>query len=88
MNRTGVYDGTPHPYQDIDQRDTTGHLKTEGNTIRFQAIEDYAVPSVPFLMVEIEPTAEGASTSTSSEQSAEEIIIGTGVFYRIKKIDA
>jgi hypothetical protein len=49
------------------------------------AVEDYPVPSGSFLVVEIEPTAEGASTSTSSEQSAKEIIIGTGVFYRIKK---
>jgi hypothetical protein len=63
MDWSGICDGTPYPDLDIDIRDITGHLAVGKNTIRFQAVEDYAVPSGSFLVVEIEPTAEGASAS-------------------------
>ena len=70
MSWSGICDGTPHPNLDIDMRDITGHLIVGKNTIQFQAVEDYVIPSGSFLVVEIEPTAEGASTSISSGQSA------------------
>jgi len=59
MNWSGICDGTPYPDLDIDMRDITGHLTTGKNTIQFQAVEDYAVPSGSFLVVEIEPPVEG-----------------------------
>ena len=71
MNWSGIYDGTPYPDLDIDMRVITEHLTDGENTIQFQAFEDYAVPSGSFLVVEIEPPVEGASTSIPSEQSAE-----------------
>ncbi len=71
MNWSGICDGTPHPDLDIDIRDITGHLTAGKNTIQFQAVEDYAVPSGSFLVIEIEPPVDGASTSISLEQSAE-----------------
>jgi len=71
MNWSGICDATPYPDLDIDIRDITGYLTDGKNTIRFQAVEDYAVPSGSFLVVEIEPPADGASTSISPEQSAE-----------------
>jgi hypothetical protein len=79
MNWSGICDGTPYPDLDIDIRDITGNLADGKNTIRFQAVEDYAVPSGSFLLVEIEPTAEGASTSISFEQSAEEASASKGI---------
>ena len=71
MNWSGICDGTPYPDLDIDMRVITEHLGVGKNTIRFQAVEDYAVPSGSFLVVEIEPPVEGASTSISSGQSTE-----------------
>ena len=79
MNWSGICDGTPYPDLDIDMRVITEHLEVGKNTIQFQAVEDYAVPSGSFLMVEIEPTAEGASTSISSEQSAEGASASKGI---------
>ncbi len=79
MNWSGICDGTPYPDLDIDMRDITEHMTVGKNTIRFQAVEDYAVPSGSFLVVEIEPTAEGASTSISSEQSAEGASASKGI---------
>jgi len=49
------------------------------NTIQFQAVEDYAVPSGSFLVVEIEPPVEGTSTSISSGQSAEGASASKGI---------
>jgi hypothetical protein len=54
----GICDGIPHPDLDIDTRDVTEHLTVGKNTIYFQAVEDYAVPSGSFLVVEIEPVAK------------------------------
>jgi len=79
MNWSGICDGTPYPDLDIDMRDITGHLTDGKNTIQFQAVEDYAVPSGSFLLVEIEPPAEGASTSISPEQSAEGASASKGI---------
>ncbi len=79
MNWSGICDGTPYPDLDIDMRDITEHMTVGKNTIRFQAVEDYAVPSGSFLVVEIEPTVEGASTSISSEQSAEGASTSKGI---------
>ncbi len=72
MNVSGICDGTPYPDLDIDMRVIDDDLKIGKNTIRFQAVDDYAVPSGSFLVVELEPTAEGTQISISSEQSAEE----------------
>ncbi|MBE0522809.1 MAG: DUF3344 domain-containing protein [Methanosarcinales archaeon] len=71
-NWSGICNGTPYPDLDIDTRDVTEHLTVGKNTIYFQAVEDYAIPSGSFLVVEIEPTAEGASMSTSSQQLVKE----------------
>ena len=79
MSWSGICDGTPYPNLDIDMRVITEHLTVGKNTIQFQAVEDYVVPSGSFLMVEIEPTAEGASTSISSEQSAEGASASKGI---------
>ena len=79
MNWSGICDATPHPDLDIDMRDITGHLTAGKNTIGFQAVEDYAVPSGSFLVVEIEPPVEGASTSISSGQSAEGASASKGI---------
>ncbi len=79
MNWSGICDGTPYPDLDIDMRDITEHLAVGKNTIRFQAVEDYAVPSGSFLVVEIDPTAKGASTSIPSEQLAEEASAPKGI---------
>ncbi len=79
MNWPGICNGTPHPGLDIDMRVITEHLTSGKNTIRFQAVEDYVIPSGSFLVVEIEPTAEGASTSISSEQSAEGASASKGI---------
>ena len=49
------------------------------NTIQFQAVEDYADPSGSFLVVEIEPPVEGASTSISSGQSAKGASASKGI---------
>jgi hypothetical protein len=57
MNWSGICDATPYPDLDIDMRDITRHLTDGKNTIRFQAVEDYAVPSGSFPVVEIEPPA-------------------------------
>jgi hypothetical protein len=72
MNFSGICDGTPYPDLDIDMRVIDNDLRVGKNTIRFQSVDDYAVPSGSFLVVELEPTAEGTQTSISSEQSAEE----------------
>jgi hypothetical protein len=72
MNWSGICDGTPYRDLDIDTRDVTGHLMVGKNTIHFQAVEDYAVPSGSILVVEIEPASEGVSRSTSSEQLVKE----------------
>ena len=79
MNWSGICDGTPYPDLDIDMRVITEHLEVGKNNIRFQAVEDYAVPSGSFLVVEIEPPVEGASTSISSEQSAEGASTSKGI---------
>jgi len=72
LNWSGICDGTPYPDLDVDTRDITEYLTDGKNTIQFQAVEDYAVPSGSILVIETEPTAEGTSTSISSEQSSEE----------------
>jgi uncharacterized protein DUF3344 len=79
MNWSGICDGTPHPDLDIDMRDITEHLTNGKNTIQFQAVEDYAVPSGSFLVVEIEPPTEGVSTSISLEQSADGASTSNGI---------
>jgi len=79
MNWSGICDATPYPDLDIDIRDITGHLTDGENTIRFQAVEDYAVPSGSFLVVEIDPPVEGASISISPEQSAEGASASKGI---------
>ena len=79
MNWSGICDGTPYPDLDIDTRVITEHLGVGKNTIQFQAVEDYAVPSGSFLVVEIEPPIEGASTSISSGQSAEGASASKGI---------
>jgi len=79
MNWSGICDATPYPDLDIDIRDITEHLTVGENTIRFQAVGDYVVPSGSFLVVEIEPTAEGASPSISSEQLAKEASASKGI---------
>jgi hypothetical protein len=79
MNWSGICDATPYPDLDIDIRDITEHLTVGKNAIRFQAVEDYAVPSGSFLVVEIDPPAEGASTSISSEQLTEEASASKGI---------
>jgi Protein of unknown function (DUF3344) len=78
-NWSGICDGTPYPDLDIDMRVITEHLTDGKNTIQFQAVEDYAVPSGSFLVVEIEPPVEGASTSISLEQSAEGASASKGI---------
>ncbi|TFH38832.1 MAG: DUF3344 domain-containing protein [ANME-2 cluster archaeon] len=72
LNWSGICDGTPYSDLDVDTRDVTEHLTVGKNTIQFQAVEDYAVPSGSILVIEIEPIAEGASMSTSSEPLSEE----------------
>ena len=79
INWSGICDGTPHPDLDIDMRDITGHLTNGKNTIRFQAVEDYTVPSGSFLVVEIEPHVEVTSTSISPEQSADGASASKGI---------
>jgi hypothetical protein len=79
MNWSGICDATPYPDLDIDERDITGYLMAGKNTIGFQAVEDYAVPSGSFLVVEIEPPVEGASTSISSEQLTEGASTSEGI---------
>jgi hypothetical protein len=71
LNWSGICDGTPYPDLDIDTRDITEYLTDGKNTIQFQAVEDYAVPSGSILVVETVPIAEGGSTS--SEQLVKEV---------------
>jgi hypothetical protein len=63
----GICDGIPYPNLDIDTRDVTEHLTVGKNTIYFQAVEDYAVPSGSFLVVEIEPASKSTSLFISTE---------------------
>lgn len=49
---TGVSDGKPYPDLDIDTREIKDYLNSGENSILFQAVGDYVVPSGTFLVVE------------------------------------
>ncbi|MBN2489059.1 MAG: DUF3344 domain-containing protein [Methanosarcinaceae archaeon] len=68
---TGICDGTPHPDLDVDVRDITGYLVSGTNSIRFQAVGDYAAPSGSFLVVEMEATTGEISMSVEPENTVE-----------------
>ncbi len=71
----GICDGKPYPDLEIDKRDITDCLKAGENTILFQAIGDYVVPSGAFLVIEKDPLAEEVQAST---KKASEKLEGTG----------
>jgi len=48
----GICNGKPYPDLDIDVREVKDYLKSGENSILFQAVGDYAVPSGSFLVVE------------------------------------
>jgi hypothetical protein len=65
----GICDGKPYPDLDIDERDITDSLKSGENSILFQAIGDYVIPSGAFLVVEKDSLPEEAQTSKGRETS-------------------
>lgn len=64
----GVTDGKPYPDLDIDTREIKDYLNSGENSILFQAVGDYAVPSGIFLVVERDSLPEEVQV-TSGESS-------------------
>ncbi|AKB50436.1 Cell surface glycoprotein [Methanosarcina barkeri str. Wiesmoor] len=64
----GITNGEPYPDLDTDMRDITGYLKSGENSILFQAIGDYVVPSGAFLVIEKDPQAK--ETAQASEETS------------------
>ena len=57
----GIYDGTPYPDMDVDEREISGHLAPSDNFASFSAVGDYVVPGNAFLALYHEigkPTVE------------------------------
>lgn len=69
----GVCDGKPYPDLDIDIREINDCLKSGENSILFQAVDDYVVPSGSFLVVERDSLTEEVQTPSgeASENSEE-----------------
>ncbi len=67
----GIYDGTPHPGLDIDSRDITAHLNPGENSIQFQAVGDFAVPSGSLLVVEYDSSSDGALQESGQQDTSE-----------------
>ncbi|HII80987.1 MAG TPA: DUF3344 domain-containing protein [Methanosarcina sp.] len=71
---TGVCDGKPYPDLDIDIREIKDCLKSGENSIHFQAVGDYVVPSGSFLVVERDSLTEEVQTpSGKTSENSEEI---------------
>lgn len=60
----GICNGKPYPDLDIDVREIKDYLKSGENSILFQAIGDYVVPSGTFLVIERDSLAGVTQTST------------------------
>lgn len=72
----GINEGKPYPDLDVNVSDITDSLKSGENSILFQDIGDYVVPSGAFLVIEKDPQAkEGAQTSSEGTSGKTE---GTG----------
>lgn len=69
----GICNGKPYPDLDIDVREIKDYLKSGENSILFQAIGDYVVPSGTFLVIERDSLAgvTQASTGETSENPEE-----------------
>jgi hypothetical protein len=62
----GVTDGKPYPDLDIDIREIKDYLNSGENSILFQAVGDYAVPSGTFLVVERNSLPEEVQTTSGA----------------------
>ena len=60
----GINEGKPYPDLDVNVSDITDSLKPGENSILFQAVGDYVVPSGAFLVIEKDPLAEKTQAST------------------------
>ncbi|AKB29114.1 Cell surface glycoprotein [Methanosarcina siciliae C2J] len=63
----GICNGKPYPDLDIDTREVKDYLKSGENSILFQAVGDYAVPSGSFLVVEKDSLTEEAQVDSQAE---------------------
>jgi hypothetical protein len=68
----GINEGKPYTDLDINVSDITGSLKSGENSIFFQAIGDYVVPSGAFLVIEKDPQAETAQASVDENSKNSE----------------
>ena len=50
-NWPGIYDGTPYPDLDVDERSVLNYLLDNNNTVRIRAVDDYMLPSNAFLVL-------------------------------------
>jgi len=68
---SGITNGEPYPDLDTDTRDITDCLKSGENSILFQDIGDYVVPSGAFLVIETDPQAKAQASEETSGKSEE-----------------
>jgi len=72
-NWTEIYDGTPYPDMDVDERSVLNYLVDDNNTVRIRAVDDYMLPSNAFLVLwhtlsEITPTpGDGIAVSLTAD---------------------
>ncbi|MCD4844190.1 MAG: DUF3344 domain-containing protein [Methanosarcinales archaeon] len=68
-NITGIFDGTPYPDMDIDERDIGEYLKDGKNIIQFQAVGDYAIPCGSILVINKGSGTASVPLATGNETS-------------------